>query len=111
MCVVGSTVASACSLSYTRTRSTSRTIGSVMKTASDSSASVPMSEDEEMDLLLEAARRANWEAMHGPAHLRSGRFFISPHLDAHTSDWLSPTASAGRPPTFNAAVRVRPTRR
>jgi hypothetical protein len=28
----------------------------------------------ELELLLEAARRANWDALHGPPHLRSGRF-------------------------------------
>lgn len=27
----------------------------------------------ELDLLLEAARRATWDAIHGPRHLRSGR--------------------------------------
>jgi hypothetical protein len=25
-------------------------------------------------VLLEAARRATWDALHGPRHLRSGRF-------------------------------------
>lgn len=29
--------------------------------------------DEELELYLEAARRANWDALHGPPHLRSGR--------------------------------------
>lgn len=28
----------------------------------------------ELEVLLEAARRATWDALHGPAHLRSGRF-------------------------------------
>jgi hypothetical protein len=27
-----------------------------------------------LEVLLEAARRANWDALHGPRHLRSGRF-------------------------------------
>jgi hypothetical protein len=32
-------------------------------------------EDErELEALLEAARRATWDALHGPRHLRSGRF-------------------------------------
>ena len=61
---------------YTRMHSTSRTIGSVMKKASDWSASIPVSEVEELDLLLEAARRATWDAKHGPKHLRSGGFFM-----------------------------------
>jgi hypothetical protein len=29
---------------------------------------------EKIELLLEAARRANWDALHGPMHLRTGRF-------------------------------------
>jgi hypothetical protein len=32
--------------------------------------------EQEQELLLEAARRANWDAMHGPPHLRNGRFFV-----------------------------------
>ncbi|MBM3495715.1 MAG: hypothetical protein FJX72_15530 [Armatimonadetes bacterium] len=28
----------------------------------------------ELEVLLEAARRATWDALHGPTHLRSGRF-------------------------------------
>jgi hypothetical protein len=30
--------------------------------------------DAELELLLEAARRASWDALHGPIYLRSGRF-------------------------------------
>ena len=30
--------------------------------------------DPDLELLLEAARRATWDALHGPRHLRSGRF-------------------------------------
>jgi len=33
-----------------------------------------MTEEQELEYLLEAARRANWDALHGPMHLRSGRF-------------------------------------
>jgi hypothetical protein len=36
-----------------------------------------------IELLQEAARRANWDAQHGPQHLRTGRFFISPVMAAH----------------------------
>lgn len=39
---------------------------------------------EDLELVLEAARRANWDAQHGPAHLRSGRFFISELHKAHS---------------------------
>ena len=28
----------------------------------------------ELEVLFEAARRATWDALHGPAHLRSGRY-------------------------------------
>lgn len=31
-------------------------------------------EAQELEILLEAARRANWDALHGPRHLRSGRY-------------------------------------
>lgn len=35
-------------------------------------------------LLLEVARRASWDALHGPRHLRAGRFrpISSAHLGA-----------------------------
>lgn len=34
-------------------------------------------------VLLEAARRATWDALHGPRHLRSGRFRPIPgHMGA-----------------------------
>jgi hypothetical protein len=62
--------------------------GSAMTMASDSSKSTPAADADELTLLLEAARRATWSAKHGPAHLRSGRFFIAAHLDAHASSRL-----------------------
>ena len=31
-------------------------------------------DERELRILLEAARRANWEALHGPPHLRTGRY-------------------------------------
>lgn len=42
-----------------------------------------MTREQKRELLLEAARRANWDATHGPAHLRSGRFFISELHEQH----------------------------
>lgn len=69
----------------------SRSTGLVMKKASDSSASTTVIEADELALLLEAARRANWDAKHGPRHLRSGRFFISANLEAHASNRLMST--------------------
>jgi hypothetical protein len=38
-----------------------------------------------LEVLLEAARRANWDALHGPRHLRSGRFRPMPHEDAESA--------------------------
>ena len=32
-----------------------------------------------LEVVLEAARRANWDALHGPRHLRSGRFRPGSH--------------------------------
>jgi hypothetical protein len=46
-----------------------------------------------LELLQEAARRANWDAQHGPVHLRTGRFFISPVLSAHAFVEHEPTDS------------------
>lgn len=43
----------------------------------------PKSVERTTELLQEAARRANWDAQHGPQHLRTGRFFISAVLNAH----------------------------
>ena len=54
----------------------------------DSDSSQPASDRDEartLELLLEAARRANWDAQNGPRHLRSGRFFVSAAQDAHAS--------------------------
>lgn len=51
---------------------------------------------EDLELVLEAARRANWDAQHGPAHLRSGRFFISELHKAHSSLTDSPRESGSR---------------
>jgi len=31
-----------------------------------------------IEILLEAARRANWDAQRGPKHLRTGRYLTSP---------------------------------
>ncbi len=30
--------------------------------------------ERKLEIMLEAARRATWDALHGPKHLRSGRF-------------------------------------
>jgi len=71
-------------------------IGSLMtKDCNSSQEKAPATED--LDLVLEAARRANWDAQHGPAHLRSGRFFISELHKAHSSsaDPLSESNSSG----------------
>jgi hypothetical protein len=41
--------------------------------------------DRKLELLLEAARRANWDALHGPPHLRTGRFFVANDQDFASS--------------------------
>lgn len=50
-----------------------------------------------IELLQEAARRANWDAQHGPQHLRSGRFFISAVMAAHAFTENDNAASACAP--------------
>lgn len=47
-----------------------------------------------LEILEEAARRANWDARHGPLHLRTGRFFISPALAGHA--WSEPSGALPR---------------
>ena len=41
-------------------------------------------EPSDLEILLEAARRATWDALHGPRHLRSGRF--RPTIDEPDQD-------------------------
>jgi hypothetical protein len=68
-------------------------IGKVMKKDLNSSLQKPpVAED--LELVLEAARRANWDAQHGPAHLRTGRFFISEQYEAHASKPSTAVADA-----------------
>jgi hypothetical protein len=50
---------------------------------------------EDLELVLEAARRANWDAQHGPAHLRTGRFFISELHEAHAWKPVGSSLEAG----------------
>lgn len=77
-------VAGTFSTGYTRERCTSGTIGRPMTKAPASTArGIPMTREQKRELLLEAARRANWEATHGPAYLRSGRFFVSELHEQH----------------------------
>jgi hypothetical protein len=44
---------------------------------------IPLTPEQKREVLLEAARRANWDATHGPIHLRNGRFFVSQVHAAH----------------------------
>jgi hypothetical protein len=59
-----------------------------------------------IELLQEAARRANWDAQHGPQHLRTGRFFVSAVLHAHafTESGSAPLESAKKPSELTATV-------
>ena len=51
-------------------------------------------EKEMLELALEAARRANWDAVHGPRHLRAGRYLVlgEPHRAERNSSGDSPGA-------------------
>jgi len=71
-----------CSGEYSSAFPTDGTIGKAMKEAFALSTK-PRSEndDQDLEILLEAARRANWDALHGPRHLRSGRFNPEPEPD------------------------------
>lgn len=53
------------------------------KDSDSSPISTPLTPEQKREVLLEAARRANWDAMHGPTHLRTGRFFVSQVHAAH----------------------------
>ena len=58
-----------------------------------------------MELLQEAARRANWDAQHGPRHLRTGRFFVSSVMGAHAFT-ENDNAAAESPPTPSDPARA-----
>lgn len=53
--------------------------------------------DPDLELLLEAARRANWDALHGPRYLRSGRFRPVAD-DLHESDGAAQQSPAQQLP-------------
>ena len=71
-----------CSGAYSSAFLTDGIIGQAMKEAFALSTK-PQSEtdEQELEILLEAARRANWDALNGPRHLRSGRFNPEPEPD------------------------------
>jgi putative IMPACT (imprinted ancient) family translation regulator len=51
-----------------------------------------MTDDQaKLEAMLEAARRANWDAQHGPTHLRTGRYVVAP---PRTDDGQSSSAAA-----------------
>jgi len=56
-------------------------------------------EREGLEIILEAARRANWDALHGPAHLRSGRYFEkgTPTIAGAAQQSVEPGGSAPSP--------------
>ena len=47
-----------------------------------------------LEVLLEAARRANWDALHGPPHLRAGRFRSSSVVRAEAESAAQPGVAA-----------------
>jgi len=44
-----------------------------------------------LEILLEAARRATWDALKGPRHLRAGRFRSLPDTEKNTTPLDVPT--------------------
>ncbi len=52
-------------------------------------------DDAELKFLLEAARRATWDALHGPMYLRSGRFH--PERESVEEGALAEPRRAARP--------------
>ena len=52
--------------------------------------------DPEIAVMLKAARRATWDALHGPRHLRSGRF--RPVIDDAAKPDALPQNFASRTP-------------
>lgn len=54
-------------------------------------------DDPELEILLEAARRATWDALHGPRHLRSGRFNPSDESGHGVDGTAQPHAGADEP--------------
>ena len=58
-------------------------------------------DDQELEALLEAARRATWDALRGPRYLRSGRFRPRPEDPNVAGDSLTgarPAAQQGDAP-------------
>lgn len=55
---------------------------------------------QELEVLLEAARRATWDALHGPTHLRSGRY----HPRDAAADVVGGTTAGGRAAAQQAAA-------
>jgi hypothetical protein len=47
-------------------------------------------DETELEIMLEAARRATWDALHGPRYLRSGRFRPTPDDDERVDEAAQP---------------------
>ena len=50
--------------------------------------------ERKLEIMLEAARRATWDALHGPKHLRSGRFRLWDALPTTETEEATPKAPA-----------------
>jgi hypothetical protein len=62
-------------------------IGEAMRKACDlSKLTTPPLPEGKRERLLEAARRANWDALHGPRHLRSGKFHPEEDVPPHAAE-------------------------
>lgn len=67
--------------------------------ASDSPHDIEMPDEKLMlELALEAARRANWDALQGPEHLRTGRYIVlGEPVPAQPHGQRDSTGSGGHP--------------
>lgn len=83
---VDSHVAASCSSRYTNLWFLSTFTGSVTIMASnfDNTDATP-DERDMLALVFEAARRTNWDALHGPRHLRAGKYFVEGEHPLETS--------------------------
>src|SRR5690349_20084164 len=70
--------------------------------ALSSNTETELSPEKKLEILLEAARRANWDAQHGPPHLRSGRYWFP---DTHVQASQAASAAAKPAPIDRFARR------
>lgn len=62
-------------------------------------------DEQELEILLEAARRATWDALHGPTHLKAGYYHPRHAAAASTAAGRRAAAQQAAPPDRPAAGR------